>query len=237
VVSPDIAAKVFTSSSDARPANAWFAHAYESALRKNGFLARAAETARYQLNADVSSLTITPLATGTHHNSVVILRLIEITTGRQVWSEVRTTDFDIRRGVRFGKIGGVIGLAVAGALTGQNPGVTNALIGNARAPAQRPFDTRIDVYEGIMRGFQQMALGSMASLALGANAAEGVSSTHLNVALATPAHALGNGTGLDSSAAPAPPPLASEARLAISKRREVPVVSPGGLVDVPFETQ
>jgi hypothetical protein len=72
-------------------------------------------------------------------------------------------DFDVKRGMRFGAIGGAVGAAAGGALTGQNPALTASMITNQRP--HRPFDVRIDTWEGIMRGFQQMAKKTVVELA------------------------------------------------------------------------
>ncbi|HKY83068.1 MAG TPA: hypothetical protein VJM09_16545 [Sphingobium sp.] len=163
LVSAEIAEKVFTSEHDGEPANGWFNRTYRAALRTNGFLAKKPELARYELTAEVGSMSITPLLTGTHHNSVVTYRLRDIAKGEQLWEQTQSMDFDVNRGMRFGAIGGAIGAAAGGAMTGQNPAVTAAMITNQRP--HRPFDVRIDVYEGIMRGFQRMAEKTMIELA------------------------------------------------------------------------
>jgi hypothetical protein len=62
-------------------------------------------------------------------------------------------------------MGGALGAALGGALAGQNPAITSQMITNQRG--HRPFDVRIDVYEGIMRGFQEMARNSVAELTAG----------------------------------------------------------------------
>jgi hypothetical protein len=225
VVPPDVAELVFKSASDNRPANAWFAGAYEAALRANGFLAKAPALAPYRLDAEVSALAIRPMETGSHHSSVVTYRLVDVATGRQVWSETQRIDFDVRRGFRFGKIGGVIGLAVAGALVGQNPALTSYQMTDYRKRA-RPFDTRIDVYEGLLRGFQLMARESMKSLALG------------------PAPA-GSPAQIAASAAPAPDagqagqtrPAPQVVAASLERKRTVTVIPENGLIDVPFEDQ
>ncbi|QJU59472.1 hypothetical protein HL653_18470 [Sphingomonas sp. AP4-R1] len=235
VVAPDIAAKVFTSKSDDRPANAWFTRTYEAALRTNGFLARTPALARYALNAEVATLAITPSVTGSHTSGTVTYRLIEIATGRQVWSETQTVDFDVRRGMRFGKIGGAVGLAVAGALTGQNPAVTGTMI-NGRGV--RPFDTRIDVYEGIMRGFQHMAQQSMKSLSLGSNAPEPARIAPVQVAVATPARASGQEEVQRASPSPAPIESALAIRPpapAAPRRAKVSTVPVNDTVEVPYD--
>lgn len=164
VVPADVAEIVFTQESDAQPANAWFDRTYTAALKKNGFFAKDPTKARYELTAEVQSMTITPLTTGSHHKSAVIYRLKDIATGAQIWEQTQTPDFEITRGVRFGKIGRAIGGAVGGAVTGENPAVTATMI-NANKGKIRPFDIRIDVYEGIMRGFQAMAEKTLIQLA------------------------------------------------------------------------
>lgn len=163
LVPADIAEKVFTSEHDTEPANGWFTRTYTAALKTNGFMAKKPELARYELTAEVKSMAVTPLVSGSHHNSVVVYRLRDVTRGTQLWEQTQSMDFDIKRGIRFGAIGGAIGAAAGGALTGQNPAVTSAMITNQRP--HRPFDVRIDVYEGIMRGFQQMAEKTMVELA------------------------------------------------------------------------
>lgn len=162
-VPPDIAGKVFTSKSDEEPVAGWFDRTYKAALKTNGFLAAKPELARYELTAEVKSMTITPLVMGSHHRSVVTYRLRSSSTGAQVWEQTQRMDFDIKRGIRFGAIGGALGAAAGGAITGQNPAITAAMITNQRP--HRPFDVRIDVWEGIMRGFQQMAETSMIEIA------------------------------------------------------------------------
>lgn len=163
LVPADVAEKVFTSKSDSEPANGWFNRTYSAALKTNGFMAKKPELARYELTADVKSMTVTPLASGSHHKSTVIYRLREIATSKTVWEQTQAMDFDVRRGMRFGAIGGAIGAAAGGALAGQNPALTAAMITNQRP--HRPFDVRIDTWEGIMRGFQQMAQKTMVELA------------------------------------------------------------------------
>lgn len=163
LVPADVAAKVFTSEHDGELAAGWFDRTYRAALRTNGLMAKKPELAKYELTAEVKSMTITPLVTGSHHTSVVTYRLRDITTGAQVWEQTQAMDLDIKRGMRFGAIGGAIGAAAGGALTGQNPAVTASMITNRRP--HRPFDVRIDVYEGIMRGFQRMAESTVTELA------------------------------------------------------------------------
>ncbi len=161
-VPADVAEKVFTSPSDSEPANGWFTRTYTAALKTNGFMAKKPELARYELSAEVKSMAVTPLLSGSHHTSVVVYRLRDITKDAVVWEQTQSTDFDVRRGMRFGAIGGAIGSAAGGALAGQNPAVTASMISNQRP--HRPFDIRIDVWEGIMRGFQQMAQKTMIEL-------------------------------------------------------------------------
>jgi hypothetical protein len=163
VVPADVAEKVFTSKSDSEPANGWFDRTYSAALKTNGFLAKKPELARYELNAEVKSMAITPLANGSHHTSVVVYTLRDIAGSTIVWTQSQTMDFDVKRGIRFGAIGGALGAAAGGALAGQNPAITAAMITSQRP--HRPFDVRIDTYEGIMRGFQQMAQKTMTEMA------------------------------------------------------------------------
>jgi hypothetical protein len=163
LVPADVAAKVFTSESDAEPANGWFDRTFSAALKANGFAAKKPEAARYELSADVKLMKITPLVSGSHHQSVVTYRMHDVATGAQVWERTQTMDFDVNRGMRFGAIGGAIGAAAGGALAGQNPAITAVMITNQRP--HRPFDVRIDVYEGVMRGFQRMAQQTMIDLA------------------------------------------------------------------------
>ncbi|MDF0546208.1 hypothetical protein PX699_28015 [Sphingobium sp. H39-3-25] len=163
VVPADVAEKVFTSPSDSEPANGWFNRTYSAALKTNGFMAKKPETARYELAAEVKSMAVTPLVIGSHHKSIVVYTLREISTGTIVWEQTQAMDFDVKRGMRFGAIGGALGAAAGGALTGQNPALTAAMITNQRP--HRPFDVRIDTWEGIMRGFQQMAQKTMVELA------------------------------------------------------------------------
>ena len=59
----------------------------------------------------------------------------------------------VARGIRFGKLGGAIGSAAGGALSGQNPAITAAMLAG-KGRSIRPFDVRIDVYQGIMADFQ-----------------------------------------------------------------------------------
>lgn len=164
VVPADVSAVVFTSESDDAPVNGWFNRTYSAALKKNGLWAKKPQAARYELTAEVRSMAIAPLATGSHHSSEVVYRLRNLATGEQVWEQVQKMDFDVDRGVRFGKIGGALGGAAGGAITGQNPAVTAASI-TASNGRVRPFDIRIDVYEGIMRGFQRMAEKTMIEIA------------------------------------------------------------------------
>lgn len=163
VVPADVAEKVFTSPSDNEPANGWFNRTYSAALKTNGFMAKKPELARYELTAEVKSMAITPLVSGSHHQSAVVYRLRDIAKGTIIWEQTQAMDFDVKRGVRFGAIGGAIGAAAGGALTGQNPAITANMITNQRP--HRPFDVRIDIWEGIMRGFQQMAQKTMVELA------------------------------------------------------------------------
>ena len=163
VVDADIAAIVFTGKSDDVPISGWFERTYKAALKKNGLLAKKPETARYELTAEIRSMAITPLVTGSHHKSTVVYRLRDVATGQQLWEQLQEPDFDIERGIRFGKIGGAIGAAAGGAISGQNPAVTAATI--SASGRTRPFDVRIDVYEGIMRGFQRMAEKTVIDLA------------------------------------------------------------------------
>ncbi|MEJ7928206.1 hypothetical protein WG908_15775 [Sphingobium sp. AN641] len=163
VVPADVAEKVFTSPSDREPANGWFNRTFSAALKTNGFIAKKPELARYELAAEVKSMKVTPLITGSHHNSTVIYRLRDIATGTIVWEQSQTMDFEVKRGMRFGAIGGALGAATGGALAGQNPALTAAMITKQRP--HRPFDVRIDTWEGIMRGFQQMARKTMVELA------------------------------------------------------------------------
>ena len=163
LVPADVAEKVFTSKSDSEPAAGWFDRTYGAALRVNGFMAKKPDLARYELSAQVRSMTVTPLVTGSHTTGVVTYRLRDIASGSQLWEQTQSVDLDVTRGVRFGAIGSAIGAAAGGALTGQNPAITSAMIGNQRL--HRPFDVRIDVYEGLMRGFQQMARKTMVDLA------------------------------------------------------------------------
>ncbi len=164
VVPSDVGDVVFTSASDVEPANGWFTRTYRAALKRNGLLANKPELARYELTAEVRSMAITPLATGAHHRSVVTYRLRDIANGNEVWERTQTTNLEVQRGMRFGALGGALGAALGGALTGQNPAVTSQMISNQRG--HRPFDVRIDVYEGIMRGFQEMARNSVAELTI-----------------------------------------------------------------------
>ncbi|UVO54726.1 hypothetical protein [Sphingomonas sp. SUN039] len=163
VVPSDISSLVFTSASDSEPANGWFTRTYRAALKRNGLLSKKPETARYELTAQVRSMAITPLAAGVHNRSVVTYRLRDLASGADVWQRTQIANLDVQRGFRFGALGGAMGAALGGALTGQNPAVAAQLITNQRG--HRPFDVRIDVYEGIMRGFQEMALNSMVELA------------------------------------------------------------------------
>ena len=163
VVPADVAEKVFTSPSDTEPANGWFNRTYSAALKANGFMAKKPELARYELMAEVKSMAITPLVSGSHHTSSVVYRLRDIANGTVVWEQTQTMDFDVKRGMRFSAIGGAIGAAAGGALAGQNPALTASMITNQRP--HRPFDVRIDTWEGIMRGFQQMAQKTMVELA------------------------------------------------------------------------
>jgi hypothetical protein len=162
-VAADVAAKVFTSEHDAELAAGWFERTYQAALRKNGMAAKKPELAKYELTAQVQTMTVTPMVTGSHHSSVVTYRLRDIASDAQVWEQTQTIDFDVRRGMRFGGFGNALGAAAGGALAGQSPAVTAAMI-SSRWP-HRPFDIRIDVYEGIMRGFQRMAERTVAELA------------------------------------------------------------------------
>jgi hypothetical protein len=125
-------------------------------------MAKKPELAKYELTAEVRSMLVTPLVTGSHHTSVVTYRLRELATGSQVWEQTQSMDFNVKRGIRFGAIGGALGAAAGGALTGQNPAVTAAMISKQRP--HRPFDIRIDVYEGVMRGFQRMAESTVTEL-------------------------------------------------------------------------
>jgi hypothetical protein len=161
-VPADVAEKVFTSPSDNEPANGWFKRTYTAALKTNGFMAKKPELARYELVAEVKSMAITPLVIGSHHTSLVVYRLRDIARGTIVWEQTQSMDFDVKRGMRFGAIGGAMGAAAGGALTGQNPAITASMITKKRP--HRPFDIRIDVWEGIMRGFQQMAEKTMIEL-------------------------------------------------------------------------
>jgi hypothetical protein len=162
VVPSDVADVVFTSASDVEPAAGWFTRTYRAALKRSGLLASKPETARYELTAEVRSMAITPMFTGVHHRSVVTYRLHDIANGTNVWERTQTANLDVNRGFRFGAMGGALGAALGGALTGQNPAITSQMITNQRG--HRPFDVRIDVYEGIMRGFQEMARNSVAEL-------------------------------------------------------------------------
>jgi hypothetical protein len=163
VVPTEVSDLVFTSASDSEPANGWFTRTFRAALKRNGLLSKKPETARYELTAEVRSMAITPLAAGVHHHSVVTYRLRDLASGADVWQRTQIANLDVQRGFRFGALGGAMGAALGGALTGQNPAVTAQLITNQRG--HRPFDVRIDVYEGIMRGFQEMALNSVTELA------------------------------------------------------------------------
>jgi hypothetical protein len=163
VAPADISAVVFTGEGDDAPVNGWFNRTTTAALKKNGLWARKPEAARYMLTADVQSMAITPLATGSRHRSIVIYRLKDAATGRQLWEKAHDLDFEVERGIRFGKIGGAMGGALGGALAGQDPAVTAAMIGFGGSKV-RPFDIRIDIYEGIMRGFQRMAETTIQSL-------------------------------------------------------------------------
>jgi hypothetical protein len=163
LVSPEVADKVFTSKHDSEPANEWFGRTYTAALKSNGLMAAKPELARYEMTAEIKSMTITPLMTGSHHTSVVTYRLRDVAKGTQIWEQTQSMDLEVKRGIRFGAIGGAIGAAAGGALTGQNPAVTAAMITNQRP--HRPFDVRIDVYEGVMRGFQEMAQKTVIELA------------------------------------------------------------------------
>lgn len=165
VVAPDIAALVFTSDSDGEPVHGWFGRTYKASLKTNGMLAKKPEAARYELTAAVGDMAITPMPTGSIHKSRVTFRLRDIAADKVVWEQVQTTDRPIDRGIRFGKIGGAIGAAAGGAITGQNSAVTAAQI-SASQGRIRPFDIRIDVYEGIMKGFQDMAERTVAALAV-----------------------------------------------------------------------
>jgi hypothetical protein len=164
VVPADIAAVVFTGKHDDEPVSGWFTRTYNAALKTNGMLAKKPEAARYELTAEVKSMAITPLSTGSRHVSAVTYRLSEVSTGKQIWSEDQSPDMNITRGIRFGKIGGMIGAAAGGAITGQNPAVTSAMINNS-GRGLRPMDVRIDVYEGIMKGFQAMAEKTVTEMA------------------------------------------------------------------------
>jgi hypothetical protein len=164
VVPADIAAVVFTGKHDDEPVNGWFTRTYNAALKTNGMLAKKPDAARYELTADVRSMAITPLSTGSRHVSAVTYRLSDVSTGKQIWSQDQAPDMNITRGIRFGKIGGMIGAAAGGAITGQNPAVTSAMINNS-GRGVRPFDVRIDVYEGIMKGFQAMAEKTVTEIA------------------------------------------------------------------------
>jgi hypothetical protein len=156
VVPADISSVVFTSASDDEPVAGWFDRTFKAALKKNAMLAKKPEQARYELSATVAEMAITPMVTGSHHKSVVSYRLTELATGKEVWKMTDQRDFDVSRGIRFGAIGGALGAAAGGAIAGQNPAVTAAMI-NSSQRGRRPFDIRIDTYEGIMRGFQQGA--------------------------------------------------------------------------------
>jgi hypothetical protein len=160
VVPSDIAAIVFTGASDDEPVAGWFDRTFKASLKKNGMLAAKPEAAKYELNATVASMAITPLVTGSRHQSEVVYQLIDIATG----AETEHRDFYVTRGMRFGALGGAMGAALGGALAGQSPAVTAAMI-NPSQRGRRPFDVRIDIYEGIMRGFQQQAEGVVADLA------------------------------------------------------------------------
>lgn len=164
VVPPDIAEKVFTSKSDSAPVNGWFRRTYGAALKTNGFMAKKSETARFELTAEVKSMAITPLISGSHHKSEVTYRLRDIANGTIVWEQTQDMDLDVNRGMRFGALGGAIGAAAGGAIAGQNPALTANMITNRRP--RRPFDIRIDTYEGIMRGFQQMAQKTIVDLSV-----------------------------------------------------------------------
>lgn len=165
VVAPDIAALVFTSDGDGEPVHGWFTRTYKASLKTNGMLAKKPEVARYELTAEIGEMAITPTPTGSVHKSQVTFRLRDIAADKIVWEQVQTTDRAIDRGIRFGKIGGAIGAAAGGAITGQNSAVTAAQI-SASQGRIRPFDIRIDVYEGIMKGFQDMAERTVAALAI-----------------------------------------------------------------------
>jgi hypothetical protein len=156
VVPSDVAQVVFTSASDDEPVAGWFDRTFKAALKKNGMLAKKPDQARYELSAVVNEMMITPMVTGSHHKSIVSYRLVELASGTEVWKTTDSRDFDVNRGMRFGAIGGALGAAAGGAIAGQNPAVTAAMI-NSSQRGRRPFDIRIDTYEGIMRGFQQMA--------------------------------------------------------------------------------
>jgi hypothetical protein len=153
-VPSDVGDLVFTEKYDSEPVNGWFNRTYRAAMKVNGFLAKKPEDARYELTAEVTAMKITPLATGAYHTSAVTYHLREVATGKEVWTQSQSPFFNVDRGVRFGKIGRAMGAAAGGALTGTNPAVTAASI---RENKIRPIDIRIDVYEGIMRGFQRMA--------------------------------------------------------------------------------
>ena len=162
VVPSDVAEVVFTSASDVEPAAGWFTRTYRAALKRGGLLASKPEAARYELTAEVRSMVITPMSTGVHHRSIVTYRLRDVANGAAVWERTQTANLDVNRGFRFGAMGGALGAALGGAITGQNPAITSQMITNQRG--HRPFDVRIDVYEGIMRGFQEMARSSVAEL-------------------------------------------------------------------------
>jgi hypothetical protein len=164
VVPSDIAAIVFTGASDDEPVAGWFDRTFKASLKKNGMIAAKPEAAKYELNATVASMAITPLVTGSRHQSEVVYQLIDIATGAEVWRKTEHRDFYVTRGMRFGALGGAMGAALGGALAGQSPAVTAAMI-NPSQRGRRPFDVRIDIYEGIMRGFQQQAEGVVADLA------------------------------------------------------------------------
>lgn len=164
-VAPDIAALVFTSESDAEPVHGWFTRTYKASLKTNGMLAKKPEAARYELTATIDSLAIVPTPTGSVHTSKVTFHLRDIAADRIVWEQAQSTDKIVTRGIRFGKIGGAIGAAAGGAIAGQNSAVTAAQI-SASQGRIRPFDIRIDTYEGIMKGFQDMAERTVSALAV-----------------------------------------------------------------------
>lgn len=164
VMTPDLATLLFKEDGGKEPVSGWFTRTYRAALKTNGMLAKKPEAARYELNAEVLSMAITPLATGAHHKSKVIYRLRDASTGSVVWQQEQSVDENIQRGIRFGKMFGAMGAAAGGAITGQNPAVTAAQI-TASQGRIRPFDVLIDVAEGIMKGFQGMAKATVVAMA------------------------------------------------------------------------